>query len=632
MQATSAKLLYPLRHHLSGTLGSSISRQLNPTRKRHIVPGLSVSEFLHRLNERDVAYVVLTSAGRSPEELEVLVGDDDLDKINDLITLWPVGTPLQIYTASARPGTAYYPPNAPRLPSYRAALLPPLLANQLLDRAISAPDGAKVLTDRDTFLLTAYRAAYLGATCCEWALSQRCKRCKEYEAELRRLANVAGFELPEIVTPVVLDSILNDEGWRPPFDMLEKATQWAPWVKTAFPELAHGKGAEPPGVATFFIRERAVENGLKSEIIETLREKGFEPLLVLDLDEQQREVAGQTFRGGNWGASSWKVSGGRPACVVVGLDLLPLPVEGPLASEFPDCDNLKILRAKNAARDLVNADLSEREQYNGVHSTDNTAQSWRAIRLLAPEQEEPLRREIEEHRSAFKTDGVIRDLTRYGSRARVALVEFEGKLAIRKTFRPNALRYMEREAEVMETLAPICPEIPKLLARGENHIIVEYLGEGQPPPPWPHALPLKIVRQLARFIKTCVANGFDPIDMKPRGNVLLTQSGLKVIDYEFWRRCDPSTLPEKSYCLAGLPRDYTGDRPRGVLFLFNPYPTQWFRLTALPVESFLYDPAWLQYLKRSVHLAGRYARWGVNGAARRLILRPLSRLTRALLT
>jgi hypothetical protein len=114
--------------------------------------------------------------------------------------------------------------------------------------------------------------------------------------------------------------------------------------------------------------------------------------------------------------------------------------------------------------------------------------------------------------------------------------------------------------------------------------------------------------------------------------VLLTNSGLKIIDYEFWRRCDPATPPEKSYCLAGLPRDYRGDRPRGVTFLFHPYPTQWFRHTALTLESFLYDSARVQRLKRSVHLAARYARWATKGSVQRVVIPPLRGIKRALLT
>ena len=161
---------------------------------------------------------------------------------------------------------------------------------------------------------------------------------------------------------------------------------------------------------------------------------------------------------------------------------------------------------------------------------------------------------------------------------------------------------MEREADVMvETLAPICSEIPSCL-RGRRFTtssdisvnpIIYRNGRTHCPCDGGHS---------AEFIKNCVANGYDPIDMKPSGNVLLTRHGITVIDYEFWRRCDPAMRPEDCYCLAGLPKDYAGDRPRGVLFLYDPYPAQWFRFTALSVESFLYDPAWLQQLKRGAHL------------------------------
>jgi hypothetical protein len=111
-------------------------------------------------------------------------------------------------------------------------------------------------------------------------------------------------------------------------------------------------------------------------------------------------------------------------------------------------------------------------------------------------------------------------------------------------------------------------------------------------------LPLPQVRQLAAFVRKAVANGWDPVDLKPRANALYTPGGVRIIDYEFWRRCDPGTRPEDSYCLAGVPVEYEGDRPWGRLFGANPYPEKWKRIIGLDVKSFLYDPAWLQAIKR----------------------------------
>jgi hypothetical protein len=628
MQRQGVSLLYALRGQLPRRVHAAVINRVNPRRSRYLVPKLSFEGFIERLNERNIEYVLL---GGAPGRLELLVSDADLDRLRDLITLWPMGVPVSVYTPSARPGTSYTSPLAERHPRNRMAVFPRRIAEGLLQRAVTDPGKPTAMTARDALFACAYRAAYMEATCCNWSESATCSRCRDFEMELRRLAALAEVPLPEPLTPRSLDMLLDKEGWRPPLDLLEKAAEWAPWIRDAFPALKHAERVEAPGVAVFFIRERALQNGLKSEILETLKEKGFDLLHVVDLDEAQSELAGHAFRGGNWGMGSWKVDGGRPGCIVVGLDLLPLPVSGELAALHPTCDDWKIIRAKVAARLVVNASCRPGEQYNGLHSTDNSDQAWRVVRDLFPDEEEPLRKVVEECRRQFTaTTGAVRDLTRYGSRAKVALVEYRGALAIRKTFRPGALRYMEREADVMETLAPVCSEIPALLARGDDYNIVEYVGEGDPLPQWPRPLPLRTVRQLAQFIKTCVAHGYDPIDMKPSGNVLLARSGITVIDYEFWRRCDPATRPEECYCLAGLPKDYKGDRPRGVLFLYDPYPAQWFRFTALNVESFLYDPAWLQQLKRGAHLTRRYTSWLVHALGRRILRGSFGPMRRAI--
>lgn len=629
MQQQWVSLLYALRGKLPRRVHSAVINRVNPSRGRYLVPKLSFDRFIARLNERNIEYVRLAGASRWPE---LLVSDADIDRVREFITLWPIGNQVSVYTPSARPGTAYTSPLAERHPRNRMAVFPRRIAEGLLRRAVANPDRPKEMTARDALFACAYRAAYMEATCCDWNGSARkCSRCRDFEVELKRLAGLAEVPLPEPLTPQSLDTLLAQEGWRPPFDLLEKAAEWAPWIRDAFPPLKHADQVEPPGFAVFFIRERALQNGFKSEILETLKEKGFDLLHVADLDEAQSELAGHAFRGGNWGMGSWKVDGGRPGCIVVGLDLLPLPVSGGLAARHPTCDDLKIIRAKVAARLIINASGRPGEEYNGLHSTDNSDQSWRAVRDLFPEKEELLRKVVEDNRRQFTaTTGAVRDLTRYGSRAKVALIRHEGALAIRKTFRPSALRYMEREADVMETLAPICSEIPKLLARGKDYNIVEYVGESDPLPQWPYPLPLRTVRQLAEFIKTCVAHGYDPIDMKPAGNILLTRQGITVIDYEFWRRCDPATPPEECYCLAGLPKDYTGDRPRGVLFLYDPYPAQWLRFTALSVESFLYDPAWLQQLKRGAHLSRRYTSWLGRALGRRILRRSSGPKSRAL--
>jgi hypothetical protein len=360
------------------------------------------------------------------------------------------------------------------------------------------------------------------------------------------------------------------------------------------------RAAEPPGIAAFFIAKDAIDAGLRTTLIELLEDQGHEALLVGDIDLAAAEAAGYA---------------GHPT-VAVTVDLLPMKLDG---VKYPGFDNPKIPKALERACHLTEGlpGLSD-----PVAATCSSRETWDVVRLIFPDKEEVLREKADRMRSAFKSDGALADLTREGRRAKVELIQFNGAPAIRKTYRPAALRYMEREIEVLDQLSGIRPELPTLLHRTANSIIVSYIEGtrdlslehrgGRPTP-----LPLDVVRALAEFIKGCVAQGFDPVDLRAPGNAMLSPEGLKVIDSELWRRCNPEIRPENALCLAGAPPGDT-ERPRGVPTFSKPYSVGWYPLTLLSVESFLYDPAWLQRLKRQANLLRTWTSRGANAAQRRL--------------
>jgi hypothetical protein len=389
--------------------------------------------------------------------------------------------------------------------------------------------------------------------------------------------------------------------------------------------------ADPPGLSLFFIRERAALAGLGTMLVDSLQDSGFEPLLMAKLDPAQRELAATALRGGNWGSGPFVVSGGPPAMIVVTIDLLPLAPGSRDRAAHPALDNAKIVMAKTAARNLVNAALPKGERYKALHSTDNAAQAWRIVRQLLGSQEQALRDAVEQMQRDFATDGALDDLTRHGRRAKVELIEFDGQRAIRKTFKSTALRFMEREIEVMEALGPVRPEIPRLLARSDNAIIIEHVGSGEPLPRpsagRPRPLPLANVRQIAEFVKASVAHGFDPLDLRAPGNMIFTRSGLKIIDFELWRRLDPARPADRCFGLCGVPPGDTG-RPRGIAFISHPYREAWFPYTLLSLNSFLYDPAWLQQVKRGANFALCYCRWSSRALLRRAARRTVALLVR----
>ena len=612
MHSGASRLLDPFLSRVRPMLASSIQRQLNPDGGLFLPEGLSPASFHGQLLERKIASVLLPDFF-GPADIELLIADDDLDRIDDLITKWPGSHSIKLYsTTGGRREHRFNPPDVHPRAHYAMALLPPHLADALIGRAQPDDVGIRRLAPIDAFFCCAYRASYLQSECwarsgVDWTPSPEC------ESRLRRLAADAELDLEGPITPQKLDALLDARGWRPSLDLLERAAHWMSWIRDVLPDHEE---QEESGVSLFFLRSRAVEAGWQPKILECLRENGFELLSVVELDEEQARKAAVEFRGGNWGRGPYRVSGGSPATICVALDLLPISAKDRRA-QFPDCDNARIVDAKYAARDLVNAGVPKADHYNPVHSTDNTAQTWRAVRMLIPEEEQSLRGKIARLRHEFATHGTIRDLTKHGRRAKVELINHHDGLAIRKTFRPSALNFMEREIEVMQRLAPLCAEIPRLLERGKNYFVMEYVGGGAMPPARrrrdepPRPLPLRHVRKLSRLIATSMANGLDPIDLRADGNVIYTPAGLHLIDFEFWRTCDPAP-PEKSMCLSGIPAGDGGQRPLAAARNRDPYQIGWYPYTLLSVESFLYDPAPLQHIKRAVNFARAYGGWATN--------------------
>jgi hypothetical protein len=452
MQPTSVKLLYPLRDHLIGPLRVAVPRLLNPDGRLFILPELPVAEFVSRLNERQIDYAVLNLGVRPAGQLEVLIpGDEEFEKLRDLLTEWPVGTPIDVYTVSPRNNTAYYSPLAERAPWNRIAAFPAYISEQLLERAVPDADGMKVLPDRDAFFVCCYRAAYMEGTCCDWQnIDARCRRSLKYEAQIRRLAALAGVALPEPLTPQSLDQLLSEHGWRPPLDLLEKAARWAPWIRYAFPEMeAQDEDSRVPGLAFFFIRELAVQMGWKDQVLATLAENGFELLLVKDLDEDERDRAKRWFRGGDWGAVNLTLSAGPPVAVAVGLDLQPRRVSAEIRRRQPEADNMNTVVAKNAARKLVKSILPLKEAFNPVHSSDSSRQAWTTVRLLLPEFEEELRTKVRERRQAFAAERVTANAKRrrprfFGDEFRNAFANLARGLG--RLMLPRTLRSILRQA------------------------------------------------------------------------------------------------------------------------------------------------------------------------------------------
>ena len=274
---------------------------------------------------------------------------------------------------------------------------------------------------------------------------------------------------------------------------------------------------------------------------------------------------------------------------------------------------------KSSVRDAISNILPRSSQYNPLHSTDNARQAWKYIGRLFSDEEPRIWADAQKLRDDFTTkERVLKDLTNYGNRGKVELVEYNGGVAVKKTFRAAALPFLVHEVEFMEEFSCLRTEVPPVLERGSNYFIMPLIQDTQPSQSvlgrsLPRMLPLAVARQLVDFVKFLLSRGYDPIDLLPQNILIDANEGLKIIDFEFiyWHPGLPPSI-EDSYCFGGLPPGFTGPVPDAPHYLNSPYEAQWRPVIHLSLKSLINDPEWLQKAKRPVNFASYLAAWTVR--------------------
>lgn len=611
--------------------------------RRYVPFAWGIAGFLHQLAQAQVRHVVLRWFETLPtlppgEDLDLLVADEDLSKVEALLDAAPGVFPCDLYSVSGLPGT-----DLDGLPYF-----PPFLAQQIIDTARPHPSGARVPDPQRHFLSLAYHVVYhkgpssglppgagsvdtpqrpdhaqalsrfawsamrtTDSSCGPARRVSRGRGCTavdgehDYAGVLNQLAAQLGWPLqPKLRS---LDTLLAEQGWRPPRDMLLRLARRRPFLRTL---LDGGRSQEaPPGLAVFILRQAAVVDQACDRLIDRLRHEGFQVLAIEPLDPPRAHAASRTLRGGNWGQGPWPASGGPPAVAVVVCDPEPIPPTPRQRRAHPELDNARLLR-KERLRQAFNAGRPRFAHCNVVHSSDNADEALDYLRCLMPQRVEELCRQAREVRAQFvTTQPVIYALSQYRRRAKTEIIEFGGQLAVKKTFKPQQRAFCQREKWALAYLSRQIPAVPPLLAAGPDYVIYPYYrdclrfrcADGR-------LLPLKVARQAIAALKQVYEAGYALIDAHPENLVVDPQHGLKLIDFEFLYRYRqrPATF-EASYDMAGCPEDFDGSIPDG-----GPknYARHWQPYVGLSLHSLLYDPPWLQHVKRGLYRLAALPRWG----------------------
>jgi hypothetical protein len=339
----------------------------------------------------------------------------------------------------------------------------------------------------------------------------------------------------------------------------------------------------------FFIEERAIKLNIISHLINLIAEQGFYILQQESLRFQEIEII-KSF-------NIWEdILAKESAILVVALDFLPISPNALQKQNHPTLDNLRVL-----TREKINSycqELYSFLDYNLLRSGDNSQQSWELLKLLFPEKISPIKAQIKQLSQSFITHyPVKRNLTSgWKRRSKVELIDYQGNLAVKKTFKPGCERFFRRELFVYQKLSQMRSEIPLLLGYGQSFVIVPYYEDifcfrhdSQ------QQIPLEIVKQAMKFLHFFYQLGYALIDFYPGNFIVDKEEGLKAIDFEFLY-----PYPSKPnsfincYDLEGTPRNFDGDKPISLLekkemYVFRSYEKYWKPYINLELDLVIQD-------------------------------------------
>lgn len=219
------RFLYACRRLLGEKLETAILDLANPNRSRFVPSDISIEDFFKRLDERNVEYVVLRWFEGLPEldrkhDLDLLVVDLSVEALEEELTHWPVGHPVDLFAASGEPDKQKAGP---------APLFPERIAHRILGQRLKFRNVCYVPSPQDHFCALAYHATYIKGPASGIAAQGSEDKdapppSHDYAATLRSLGARVGIKVPPGVTRDWLDGLLTDLGWRPDPSELERFT------------------------------------------------------------------------------------------------------------------------------------------------------------------------------------------------------------------------------------------------------------------------------------------------------------------------------------------------------------------------------------------------------------------------
>jgi len=255
-------------------------------------------------------------------------------------------------------------------------------------------------------------------------------------------------------------------------------------------------------------------------------------------------------------------------------------------------DNIHVLKVLSKIRKIKNGG-----SICYVSRKENIARE--ILKSISVDLDNDVRNILERKINRYKTEfEVIRQLKSSLSRSKLEVIRFNNKICVKKTFRDNALKYLENELICREKITH--KYISPILEKGENYIIIPYYENIIK---WNknsfNLYPVNEAKQVMEFIKWINSQGFALLDWNPGVAIFDKNQGLKFIDFEYFTET-PYALGEfrKNIDFSYIKTDnkFIDEHKK------TTYVKTWYPALGISYDDLISKPGHVLFIKRASYL------------------------------
>lgn len=546
---------------------------INNRTRRYIPQNFTRKSFLQHLKISSLDYVILrwfdkleSFKGNLEEDIDILINDNSVKKISDILNSNVGILPVDIYSLSGTNGTSYA-----GLPYY-----PYNFSKDILKTKIIHNDNFYIPNKINYLLSLTYHIVFHKSVKSGLPISDKIKNNQNqdvdhaYKSIVQKELDKNEIKLKKI-TLLNLKKILEEFKCTPSYDLLlklsniKKNDEFIKMLIKSKEESIKNDFKKIVGLSILIIRERAYKYFRAEKVLSILDSFGFEVLDMNEIEENLIDNIKENIRGGNWGQGPFKISGGYPIYYIVAYDPFYVEPSKEVLIKYPNLENEKIVALKRELRNFFSNNLSE-YGFNGVHSSDNFYESIDYLEQIYNFDKQKISKILHkctESKNFYfhKNYTILKDLSKHSNRAKVNLIDYNGKKAIKKTFKTNKKDFFERELLIFSIFKEK-EFIPNLYFKGDNYFICEYFEDAIELKYYKKITP-NIILQLKNILKIFYDNNITLLDINPL-NILIVNKQVKLIDFEFCYiySVKPISFSE-IYELSSIPKTFQGKIPKG---------------------------------------------------------------------